>query len=108
MTSRSEGTTDLIEKRLRVDLDCSSVLPYHVEFKVNRHPLKMDVDTGAAMSIAPESVGDLQSSTDLEPANVVLCTYKTGEQIPVRGVLPVSVMYGGNWSKAGIEDRVKV
>ena len=44
------------------------------------------------MSVVPISaVGDLQSSSDLD---VVLRTY-TGEQISVRGVLPVSVTNGG-------------
>ena len=49
---------------------------------------------GATLSVAPESaIGTLLTSTELEPTSVVLHTY-TGEPIPVRGVLSVSVKYG--------------
>lgn len=62
---------------------------------MNELPLKMEVDTGVALSVAPEStIGALLPSTELEPTNVVLRTY-TGEPISVRGVLLVSVKYSG-------------
>lgn len=55
----------------------------------------MEVDTGVALSVAPESAIDaLLPSTELEPTNVVLRNY-TGEPISVRGVLLVSVKYSG-------------
>ena len=95
VTSPSEGAAESTEEQLLVVRDKSSAPPYRVEFEVNGRPLKMEVDTGAALSVAPESaIGALLPSTQLEPTNVVLRTY-TGEPIPVRGVLSVSVKYGG-------------
>ena len=68
--------------------------PYKVELSVNGQPLSMEVDTGAAVSIAPESaVTSLLSSSPLLPTSIVLKTY-TGEQIPVKGTLTVEVSYG--------------
>ena len=110
MTSRSETTTETAplpddettsrleyteDARLLAVRERSSAPPYRVEFSVNGHPLSMEVDTGAAVSVAPESaITALLQTTNLEPTSVVLRTY-TGEQIPVRGVLSVSVGYGG-------------
>ncbi len=68
--------------------------PYKVKLEVNGHPLEMEVDTGAAVSLAPESaVATLLSTTQLQSSNIVLKTY-TGEQIPVKGVMSVDVRYG--------------
>ena len=68
--------------------------PYKVKLEVNGHPLEMEVDTGAAVSLAPESaVATLLSTTQLQSSNIVLRTY-TGEQIPVKGVMSVDVRYG--------------
>ena len=54
----------------------------------------MEVDTGAAVSLAPESaVTSLFSTHQLLPSSVILKTY-TGEQIPVKGALKVNVKYG--------------
>ena len=67
--------------------------PYQVELQVNGCPLTMEVDTGAGVSIAPESVlSSLQPSVSLQPSNVVLKTY-TGQCIPVKGVASVDVTY---------------
>ena len=53
----------------------------------------MEVDTGAAVSLAPESaVAPLLTSTTLQPTSIILKTY-TGEQIPVKGTLLVDVKY---------------
>ena len=68
--------------------------PYRVELEVNNHQITMEVDTGAAVSLAPESaVASLLSTSPLQPTNVVLKTY-TGEQIPLKGTLSVDVKYG--------------
>ena len=54
----------------------------------------MEVDTGAAVSLAPESaVASIFDSSELQPTNIVLKTY-TGEQIPVKGTIVVNVKYG--------------
>ena len=64
-----------------------STLPYRVQLEVGGQPLNMEVDTGAAVSLAPESaVASLLSTHQLLPSSVVLKTY-TGEQIPVKGSL---------------------
>ena len=71
-----------------------STAPYKVQLEVKGKPLTMEVDTGAAVSLAPESaVESLLSSSELLPSNVILKTY-TGEQIPVKGSLLVDVKYG--------------
>jgi len=68
--------------------------PYVVTLQVNGCPLAMEVDTGAAVSLAPESaLSSILSSAPLRTSNVVLKTYM-GEKIPVKGVLSVSVGYG--------------
>ena len=61
---------------------------------MNGHPLIMEVDTGAGVSIAPESVlASLLPSVELKKTNVVLKTY-TGQPIPVKGSITVNVDYG--------------
>ena len=56
--------------------------------------LTMEVDTGAAVSLAPESaVASLLPSAVIQPSNIVLKTY-TGEQIPVKRSMKVDVSYG--------------
>ena len=68
--------------------------PYMVKLEVNEHPLAMEVDTGAAVSLASESaVATLLPTVQLQHTNVVLKTY-TGEPIPVKGILSVDVRYG--------------
>ena len=68
--------------------------PYLVGFQVNGEPLTMEVDTGAAVSLAPESVlANLLPST-LQPTTTVLRTY-TGEIIPAKGTIFVNVQYAG-------------
>ena len=65
--------------------------PYSVEVKVNGLPLHVEVDSGAAVSLATEmAVASLLTSTKLHPSNTVQKTY-TGNQIPVKGVMRVDV-----------------
>ena len=60
---------------------------------MNGHPFIMEMDTGAGVSIASESVlASLLSSVELK-ANVVLQIY-TGHPIPVKGSITVNVDYG--------------
>ena len=68
--------------------------PYKVKLHVSGQPLTMEVDTGAGVSIASESVlASLPPSVKLQKTSVVLRTY-TGEQIPVKGSICVDVVYG--------------
>ena len=68
--------------------------PYKVKLNVSGQPLTMEVDTGAGVSIASESVlASLLPSVKLQKSSVVLRTY-TGEQIPVKGSICVDVVYG--------------
>ena len=88
-----DSTTDSTSEPLFVVKD-KVTPPYSVEVKVNGLPLYMEVDSGAAVSLATETaVASLLTSTELHPSNTVLKTY-TGEQIPVKGVLKVDVEYG--------------
>ena len=65
--------------------------PYVVDVKVNGHSLTMEVDSGAAISLAIEAaVAPFLSSAQLQPSSTVLKTY-TGKQIPVKGILTVDV-----------------
>ena len=87
------------EEPLFVIRERTSLQPYMVELHVNRQPLTMEVDTGAAASIAPESVlADLLPAAELQQTSTVLKTY-TGEVIPVRGTISVDVWYGGKLHK---------
>ncbi len=79
--------------------DQSSASPYKVELHVNGHPLTMEVYTGAGVTLAPESmISPLLSSTLLKKSHTVLKSY-TGQEIPVKGSLSVSVDYGGQHYK---------
>jgi len=72
----------------------SSSCPYQVKLHVNGHPLVMEVDTGAGVSIASESeVASLLTDAQLLPSSTVLKTY-TGQSIPVKGRIVVNVDYG--------------
>ena len=86
-----DDCTETVNKSLFVIKDRSSSLPFRVELQVNNRPLSMEVDTGAAVSLAV--FVSLLPSTELQPTNVVLKTY-TGESIPVLVILPVTVSYG--------------
>lgn len=53
----------------------SSSRPYKVELWVNGQPVTMEVDTGAGVSIAPESLMEtLQPPVELQKTNIVLKT----------------------------------
>ena len=68
--------------------------PVTVDVLVEGKPLSIVVDTGAAVSLLPESVfKDLFPDTDLQPSDMVLRTY-TGESISVCGECCVNVVYG--------------
>ena len=61
---------------------------------MNGHPFIMEMDTGAGVSIASESVlASLLPSVELKKTNIVLKTY-TGQPISVKGSITVIVDYG--------------
>ena len=89
----TDPTQPTHEVSLFVIRDETSSQPYFAELQVNNQPLCMEIDTGAAVSLASEStVAPLLSATKLKPSSIVLKTY-TGEQILVKGTLPVTVTY---------------
>ena len=64
------------EESLFVVMGRSSSGPYQVELQVNGKPLTMEVDTGAGVSIAAESVlAPMFPAMQLEESNVLLNTY---------------------------------
>ena len=92
-STEPDQTSDSQEESLFVVQNKSSP-SYKAELEVNGQPLTMEVDTGAAVSLAPESaVASLLTHSTLQPTGVILKTY-TGEQIPVKGTMTVDVKYG--------------
>ena len=74
--------------------DHSSCPVYQVELKLNDHPLAMEIDTGAGVSIASEAkIANLLPKLKLEHTHTRLRTY-TGDYISVKGVTHVDVTYG--------------
>ena len=71
--------------------------PLQADIEIEGHHLKMEIDTGAAVSIISDatriSLSHLQMLS-LQPTQVKLRTY-TGESIPLLGELSVNVTYGG-------------
>ena len=98
-STEPDQTSDSQEESLFVVQNKSSP-PYKAELEVNGQPLTMEVDTGAAVSLAPESaVASLLTHSTLQPTGVILKTY-TGEQIPVKGTMTVDVKYGQQHHKS--------
>ena len=74
-TTPAVSNEDSSEENLYV-IQSKSSPPYRVELQVSGHKLDMEVDTGAAVSLAPESaVASLISTAELQPSNVILKTY---------------------------------
>ena len=70
--------------------------PYLLDIVLNNVPVKMELDTGAAVSIISESTyQDIQKqsfASSLQPADSKLITY-TGHHIEVLGTTPMIVRY---------------
>lgn len=65
------------------------------ELEVLGKPVKMQVDTGASVSLIPESLyGEQLKSCPLQPAAIRLSSY-TGDAIPVLGKIIVPVKHEG-------------
>ena len=75
-------------------IEHSSTHPITVTLDVNDKRVKMEVDTGAAVTIITEKVKDqLFPNTPLRKSSLRLKTY-TGETMPVLGEMPATVTYG--------------
>ena len=75
--------------------------PIYVTVMVDNHPVPMEVDTGASLSVISEATyqevwGD--SATRVKESKAKLKTY-TGEEIPVKGILDAVVEHQGNHKK---------
>ena len=71
------------------------VHPIEVQAKVNGACMTMELDTGASLTIISEQTYRKtwpQDTPPLQPSSTKLCTY-TGEELEVRGSLPVAVEY---------------
>jgi len=67
--------------------------PITVMLYINDHPIDMEIDTGAAVSLVSASTQKKYfQTTVVEKSDAILTTY-TGEQIPVIGKIPVNVRY---------------
>lgn len=68
--------------------------PYQAVLEVNGHPLTMEIDTGAAVSLISKTTQeDLFPAARLDKSSLILRTY-TAETIPVLGRMEVQVKYG--------------
>ncbi|KAJ8015940.1 hypothetical protein DPEC_G00001920 [Dallia pectoralis] len=72
---------------------------YYVSPLLEGQPVRMEIDTGAAVSIVSESIykKTLKHLT-LKPGHIVLKTY-TGESVAVRGITTVTVQLNGQTEK---------
>ena len=95
MTDPCDPATEPASESLFVVRDRSSSPLYQVELHINSQPLRMEVNTEAAVSLAPESAVSslLLSPAALQSGHGVLKTY-IGESIPDTGSLPGIVSYG--------------
>lgn len=69
--------------------------PIMVPVKINGQDLKMELDTGAAISVISESTfksSGLQESVTVSPTNITLRTY-LGKELPLLGTIDVEVSY---------------
>ena len=76
----------------------SKAPPIEVSLTVNGEPIKMTVDTGAAVSIIFEKVIKTFKEVELKPTDAVLMTY-TAERITVLGCADVDIQYGSQRKK---------
>ena len=84
----------------RVGIPCNAKIdPYHVEMDINGTSTRMEIDTGAAMTILSEDtfrqVEKGQEVSRLKPTKARLRTY-TGKEINVMGEVQLPVEYGSS------------
>nr|XP_055048287.1 uncharacterized protein K02A2.6-like [Misgurnus anguillicaudatus] len=72
---------------------------YKVTALLEGQPVKMEIDTGAAVSLVSEAVySEILSHLPLKPPDVVLKTY-TGESVTMKGLTQVTVELNGQTKK---------
>ena len=82
------GWPDQEEEPLYVVAD-KTTHPYHVHVLINGQPLRMEIDTGAAVFIVSEDMATSKfSDVPIQKTGISLRTY-TGEKVLVKGVLRV-------------------
>ena len=71
--------------------------PLYITVRVNQAPIKMEIDTGATLTVISEStyrqVWTKEQAPPLQMTKTKLRTY-TGQEIPVKGSLQVTVVHG--------------
>ena len=85
---------DLLGSYSMYTVGASRSKPYCVNIKVNGQDVKMEVDTGASVTVINEQTfrQTLKSTPKIQPSDANLHTY-TGEEIKVVGVIQVPVEY---------------
>ena len=105
--SRSESNTNTVsegpdeEVYTMFPLRSQKYAPICVTLKVNQVPLKMEIDTGATLSVISETTYSQvwgKQPPPLKKGRVKLRTY-TGQEIPVRGEIDVDVEHGRQHKK---------
>ena len=90
MEPDADGYCDVIQA---VDSACKqTVKPLLVTMNVNDQPMTLEVDTGATMTVVPESAWKSTWPTKPVPTVTRLCTYG-GSPLDFVGEVPVSVEY---------------
>ena len=97
MSTEPQGPPELSEDAEEVDLVCQVTTepshPYQVVLQVNEKPVTMEIDTGAAVTIIPQSVQtSLFPNAQLERPTLSLRTY-TAQPIKLVGQMSVLVKY---------------
>ena len=88
-----DSSSDEVSIKQIYALGSKKTQPFHVDVLVNNQPLKMELDTGAAVSIIAESqLKRILPRIKLKPSKIKLETY-SGEKMPVVGEVPVEVQY---------------
>ena len=93
LASDSEGSDELLCNVYVVGSE--KIKPYKVVLELDGQPVSLEIDTGAAVSVIPESLQRKNfPRAVLEKANVKLRTY-TGKPITVLGQISVTVKHRG-------------
>ncbi len=91
----SEGSesSDYIDYGLYAINSSSKPQPYNTELAINDTMVKMEIDTGASLSLVSErTFRDFWPELTLSPSGITLHSY-SGESIPVVGTVEVRVKY---------------
>ena len=93
-STASQASSDETAEEVIWQVGATASRPYRAVLEVNGHPLTMEIDTGAAVSLISKTTQEnLFPAARLDKSSLILRTY-TAEAIPVLGQMEVQVKYG--------------